>query len=222
MDRAVVDLGEDICADGQAYVALSRVKTLDGLATTGLCEDSIRMVSPAASEAYVCLGVDRYTHADANHASQRAASLPSRSEHLERDADQPERMDVDREGMANPADHFPLTPPRPQLPMRFARSPHSSPQNSSVAYQSLGWAASALTTASRRKRQRIRSVASEIQSQTQGSDEEGAGNGGEAQGPGRCLRRLSSEFTPLPRFSLNSPSRWVSFSSLKAFQWCCL
>ena len=70
-------------------------------------------------------------------------------------------------------------------------------------------AASALITASRRKRQRIRSVASEIQSQTQGSGEEGAGNGGEAQGPGRCLRRLSSQFTPLPRFTLNFPSRWV-------------
>ena len=77
LDRAVLDLGKDIFADGHAYVALSRVKSLEGLAITSFCEESIRMVSPAAIEEYARLGLDRYTPEAVSRASQQASS-PSR------------------------------------------------------------------------------------------------------------------------------------------------
>jgi ATP-dependent DNA helicase PIF1 len=45
MDRAVIDLGPDIFAHGQACVALSRVRSLAGVLLSNFCEVSLRKTS---------------------------------------------------------------------------------------------------------------------------------------------------------------------------------
>jgi ATP-dependent exoDNAse (exonuclease V) alpha subunit len=45
MDRAVIDLDPDIFAHGQAYVALSRVRSLAGVLLSNFCEVSLRKTS---------------------------------------------------------------------------------------------------------------------------------------------------------------------------------
>jgi hypothetical protein len=45
MDRAVIDLGPDIFAHDQAYVALSRVRSLAGVLLSNFCEVSLRKTS---------------------------------------------------------------------------------------------------------------------------------------------------------------------------------
>ena len=40
MSRAVIDLGPDIFAHGQAYVALGRVRSMDGVMLVGLTRGS--------------------------------------------------------------------------------------------------------------------------------------------------------------------------------------
>jgi ATP-dependent exoDNAse (exonuclease V) alpha subunit len=57
MDKAVIDLSKDIFACGQAYVALSRVRIVDGLCIQGWEPDRIRMVSVDVLHEYKRLGV---------------------------------------------------------------------------------------------------------------------------------------------------------------------
>jgi ATP-dependent exoDNAse (exonuclease V) alpha subunit len=55
MDRAVIDLGRTIFAHGQAYVALSRVRSLDGVLLIGLVERSLYKADPKVAEEYARL-----------------------------------------------------------------------------------------------------------------------------------------------------------------------
>jgi len=52
MDRAVIDLGKDIFAHGQAYVALSRVRSLAGVLLSNFCEASLKKTSSKVSLEY--------------------------------------------------------------------------------------------------------------------------------------------------------------------------
>jgi hypothetical protein len=58
-ERAVVDLGPSIFSDGQAYVALSRVRTLEGLAVSSLCDDRLRLVDLAVTNEYARMTLER-------------------------------------------------------------------------------------------------------------------------------------------------------------------
>ncbi len=57
IDHAVVDLGSDVFSVGQAYVAMSRVRTLNGLCITKLRPEKLRMVSEAAGREYQFMGL---------------------------------------------------------------------------------------------------------------------------------------------------------------------
>jgi hypothetical protein len=57
MDRAVINLGRSIFAAGQAYVALSRVRTLEGVALESLALPSIQKVDPRVLAEYARLGI---------------------------------------------------------------------------------------------------------------------------------------------------------------------
>ena len=50
LDAAVIDLGPKVFEDGMAYVTLSRVRTLEGVALLGLVGDKIRASSLAGQE----------------------------------------------------------------------------------------------------------------------------------------------------------------------------
>ena len=50
LDSAVIDLGPTVFEDGMAYVALSRVRTLEGVALLGLVGDKIRANNLAGQE----------------------------------------------------------------------------------------------------------------------------------------------------------------------------
>eukprot|EP00884_Botryococcus_braunii_P005446 jgi/Botrbrau1/14902/Bobra.0018s0007.1 len=52
MDRRVIDLGSTIFAHGQAYVALCRVRTLQGLLLIGLCKKSLLRADPKVPREY--------------------------------------------------------------------------------------------------------------------------------------------------------------------------
>lgn len=55
--KAVIDLGPDTFTVGQAYVALSRVKTLDGVCLLKLTESKLRLISTEAVGEYRRLGL---------------------------------------------------------------------------------------------------------------------------------------------------------------------
>jgi Helicase len=57
LDRAVMDLGNSIFESGQAYVALSRVRSLQGVALLGLQRESLQKVSEAVLQEYERLGI---------------------------------------------------------------------------------------------------------------------------------------------------------------------
>ena len=42
LDRAVMDLGKDVFAHGMAYIALSRVKSLEGVCVVGLSKSAFQ------------------------------------------------------------------------------------------------------------------------------------------------------------------------------------
>ena len=52
LDKAIIDLGCDIWEPGQAYVALSRVRTLEGVALLRLQYDSLIIASPFVRAEY--------------------------------------------------------------------------------------------------------------------------------------------------------------------------
>ena len=57
LDKAVVDLGRDIFCDGQAYVALSRVRSPEGLVLESFVSSSVKMVSSRVRAEYTRLGL---------------------------------------------------------------------------------------------------------------------------------------------------------------------
>ena len=56
-DRAIIDLGKSIFAAGQAYVALSRVRSLAGVLLLKLDPQKVQMVDPRVPAEYVRLGM---------------------------------------------------------------------------------------------------------------------------------------------------------------------
>ncbi len=55
LDKAVIDLGRDVFAHGQAYVALSRVRNLEGVMLTGLQRSKLNLIDNAVHEEYARL-----------------------------------------------------------------------------------------------------------------------------------------------------------------------
>ena len=64
LDAAVIDLGPKVFEDGMAYVALSRVRTLDGVAITDIVSSKIKASQLATKELDQLRGVNVY---DNNH-----------------------------------------------------------------------------------------------------------------------------------------------------------
>ena len=52
LDRAVMDLGKNVFAHGMAYVALSRVKSLEGVCVIGLSRSAFQKNDTAVHEEY--------------------------------------------------------------------------------------------------------------------------------------------------------------------------
>jgi len=50
LDAAVIDLGSQVFKEAMAYVALSRVRTLDGVALLALVADKVKASQAAAQE----------------------------------------------------------------------------------------------------------------------------------------------------------------------------
>ena len=55
MDRAVIDLGDTCFSHGGAYVALSRVRSLNGVLLTGLVKKSLEKKDALVQEEYARL-----------------------------------------------------------------------------------------------------------------------------------------------------------------------
>lgn len=82
LDRASIDLGPDVFSDGQAYVALSRLRTLQGLSLTKFTKTAIR-ANPAVVQWLRCHQGSleaRVLPAVASAAAASAAPVPAPSE----------------------------------------------------------------------------------------------------------------------------------------------
>lgn len=62
MDKAIINLGCKIWEPGQAYIALSRVRTLEGVALLDLRMDSLNIASPWARGEYERLSFSTKWH----------------------------------------------------------------------------------------------------------------------------------------------------------------
>jgi len=57
LDKAVIDLGRNVFARGQAYVALSRVRNLEGVMLMGLQRSKLNLIDNAVHEEYARLAL---------------------------------------------------------------------------------------------------------------------------------------------------------------------
>ncbi len=57
LDKAVIDLGQNVFANSQAYVALSRVRNLEGVMLTGLQRSKMNLIDNAVHEEYARLAL---------------------------------------------------------------------------------------------------------------------------------------------------------------------
>ena len=55
LDKAVIDLGRNVFAHSQAYVALSRVRNIEGVMLTGLQRSKLNSIDNAVHEEYARL-----------------------------------------------------------------------------------------------------------------------------------------------------------------------
>jgi hypothetical protein len=120
LDRAVIDLGDSCWLPGQAYVALSRLRSLDGVALLDLDEAAVRHVAPEVIQEYQRLRI--YPLNDASGPSARP-NLTTGQEALDRlwsAVDGPEQHDPppppDSPDLCVPASpDGPLSPTPPAL-----------------------------------------------------------------------------------------------------------
>ena len=57
LDKAVIDLGRNVFAHGQAYVALSRMRNLEGVMLTRLQRSKLNLIDNAVHEEYARLAL---------------------------------------------------------------------------------------------------------------------------------------------------------------------